>query len=78
MLAAMSTLVHHGLIYVPLGWKAAPHLLGDSSEPRGGSMWGAGTLAGGDGSRRPSAKELELAALQGEHFWKAVARVSFE
>lgn len=44
-IAAMSTLAHHGIIYVPLGYKTTFHLLGDNSEVRGGSAWGAGTFA---------------------------------
>lgn len=44
-LAAMSTLAHHGFIYVPLGYKTAFPLLSDISEVRGGSAWGAGTFA---------------------------------
>jgi NAD(P)H dehydrogenase (quinone) len=73
----MSTLAHHGLIYVPLGTKTCMHLLSDVGEVRGGSSWGAGTFSGGDGSRQPSEKELERARLQGEAFWKAVAKVKF-
>ncbi|THH04510.1 hypothetical protein EW146_g10156 [Bondarzewia mesenterica] len=42
-----------------------------------GSPWGSGTLAGGDGSRQPSALELEIATLQGKSFWEHVARVKF-
>lgn len=44
-LAMMSTLTHHGLIYVPLGYKTTFHILGDLSEVRGGSPWGAGTFS---------------------------------
>jgi NAD(P)H dehydrogenase (quinone) len=44
-IAAMSTLAHHGLIFVPLGYKTTFHLLGDLSEVRGGSPWGAGTFS---------------------------------
>lgn len=44
-IAAMSTLAHHGIIYVPLGYKTTFHLLGDNSEVRGGSPWGAGTFS---------------------------------
>ena len=54
------------------------HLLSDVEEVRGGSSWGAGTFSGGNGSRQPSEKELELAMLQGEAFWKTVAKVKFE
>ena len=42
---AISTLTHHGLIYVPLGYSHTFPLLTDLSEARGGSPWGAGTYA---------------------------------
>lgn len=74
---AISTLVHHGIIYVPLGYKHTFAILSDLSEVRGGSPWGAGTFAGGDGSRMASAKEIELATTQGEVFYKTVASVNF-
>lgn len=44
-IAAMSTLAHHGIIYVPLGYKTTFPILADLSEARGGSPWGAGTFA---------------------------------
>ena len=44
-IAAMSTLAHHGIIYVPLGYATAFPILADLSEVRGGSPWGAGTFA---------------------------------
>lgn len=44
---SLSTLTHHGIIYVPLGYKTTFTLLGDLSEVRGGSPWGAGTFAVG-------------------------------
>ena len=43
-LAAMSTLAHHGLIYVPLGYKTTFGQLSNLSEVHGGSAWGAGTF----------------------------------
>jgi len=70
----MSTFAHHGLIFVPLGYKHAFPILADLSEVRGGSPWGAGTFAGADGSRSPSAKELELAEIQGKMFYETVAK----
>jgi len=76
-IAAMSTFAHHGLIYVPLGYKTSFHILGDVSEVRGGGPWGAGTFAGGDGSRQPTPKEIELATVQGKSFYEAVAKVNF-
>jgi len=36
-------------------------------EISGGSPYGASTIAGGDGSRRPSENELEAARFQGRH-----------
>ncbi|KAF8424570.1 NADH-quinone oxidoreductase [Tirmania nivea] len=74
---AMSTLVHHGMIFVPLGYSHTFGLLADYTEVRGGSPWGAGTFAGADGSRQPSAKEIELAEGQGKMFWGIVAKVNF-
>ncbi|KAK7961867.1 minor allergen alt a 7 [Apiospora aurea] len=71
-LAAMSTLAHHGIMYVPLGYANSFGQLTDMTEVRGGSPWGAGSFAAGDGSRQPSAKELEVAEIQGEQFYKVV------
>ncbi|KAL6232392.1 hypothetical protein BDW75DRAFT_217894 [Aspergillus navahoensis] len=76
-LAAMSTLAHHGMIYVPLGYKTVFPLLSNLDEIHGGSPWGAGTFAGADGSRQPTDLELSLAEEQGKAFYKAVSMVSF-
>ncbi|EFP91865.1 hypothetical protein PGT21_006111 [Puccinia graminis f. sp. tritici] len=57
---------HHGIIFVPLGY-TNPNLT-DNSEIMGGSAWGASTVAGGDGSRLPTAKELNIAVGQGKSF----------
>lgn len=73
----MSTLAHHGIIYVPLGYKTAFGQLANVSEVRGGSPWGAGTFASADGSRQPTPLELEVATIQGESFGNAVKKVSF-
>ncbi|OZJ04543.1 hypothetical protein BZG36_02712 [Bifiguratus adelaidae] len=71
---AMSTIpffAHHGMNYVPLGF---PHEhMFTNEEVVGGSAWGAGTVANGDGSRQPSEKELTLAYLQGQNFAQIVA-----
>lgn len=45
VIAAMSTFAHHGIIYVPLGYKTVFGTLADLTEVRGGSPWGAGTFA---------------------------------
>jgi NAD(P)H dehydrogenase (quinone) len=73
-LAAMSTLAHHGIIYVPFGYANAFAQLTDLSEVHGGSPWGAGTFAAGDGSRQPTPKELEIAGIQGKAFYETVAK----
>lgn len=58
-----NTLAHHGMVIVPLNY-GAPELT-DVSEVRGGSPYGAATIAGADGSRQPTDKELSLARYQG-------------
>jgi NAD(P)H dehydrogenase (quinone) len=74
VIAAMSSLAHHGIIYVPLGYAKTFAEMTDLTEVHGGGPWGAGTFAAADGSRQPSAKELALATKQGEEFYKTVAK----
>ncbi|KAH8113533.1 1,4-benzoquinone reductase [Phellopilus nigrolimitatus] len=74
---ALSTLTHHGINYVPLGYKHTFAQLTNLSEVHAGSAWGAGTFAGGDGSRQPTALELEIANIQGKTFYETVEKVSF-
>jgi len=76
-IAALSTLTHHGIIYVPLGYAKTFPQLTQLNEIRGGSPWGAGTFAAADGSRQPSELELELATIQGEQFGHAISKVNF-
>jgi NAD(P)H dehydrogenase (quinone) len=76
-ISALSSWVHQGMIYVPLGYATAFPLLADLSEARGGSPWGAGTFSAGDGSRQPSKNELELAKIQGKSFYQTVSKVNF-
>ncbi|SDE11303.1 NAD(P)H:quinone oxidoreductase [Rhodospira trueperi] len=65
VLSMVPTLVHHGMVFVGLPY-SAPELT-DISEVRGGSCYGAGTIAAGDGSRQPSEKELNLMRFQAKH-----------
>ncbi|HOB99966.1 MAG TPA: NAD(P)H:quinone oxidoreductase [Verrucomicrobiota bacterium] len=65
ILSFVPTLIHHGMIYVGLPY-SCPDLI-DLGEVKGGSPWGAGTIAGSDGTRQPSAKELAQARFQGAH-----------
>ncbi len=65
IMSFVTTLIHHGMVYVGLPYACTE--LADISEVKGGSPWGAATIAGADGSRQPSAKELAQARFQGRH-----------
>lgn len=60
-----TTLLHQGMIIVGLPYAAAGLMAMD--QITGGTPYGATTLAGADGSRQPSANELELCRFQGRH-----------
>jgi NAD(P)H dehydrogenase (quinone) len=45
-------------------------------EIKGGSPYGASTITGADGSRQPSAIELEAARYQGRHVAEIAAKLS--
>ena len=61
-LLAVTQLAHHGMIFVPAGFAAGSIMFG-VKDARGGSAWGAGTLAGPDGSRQPGEDELQQAEI---------------
>lgn len=65
IMSFVNTLVHHGMVFVGLPYSCPE--LADVSEVKGGSPWGAAVIAGADGSRQPSAKELSQARFQGRH-----------
>ncbi len=69
-----TTLLHLGLVIVGLPYSAAGQMTMD--EITGGSPYGATTIAGGDGSRMPSAGELELARFQGRHVAAIAAKLA--
>ncbi|CAK7896032.1 hypothetical protein CAAN1_05S06348 [[Candida] anglica] len=71
---SLSVLVHHGIIYVPLGYKPVFPLLTSFDEVHGGSPYGAGSFAGADGSRQPSKLELEIAEIQGKTFYQTIEK----
>ncbi|THV06406.1 1,4-benzoquinone reductase [Dendrothele bispora CBS 962.96] len=77
VISTLSTLTHHGMIYVPLGYSLTFGQLSNLEEVRGGSPWGAGTFAGPQGGRQPSPLEIEIANLQGKQFYGVVSKVSF-
>ncbi len=70
ILSFHTTLLHHGMIIVGLPYSFQGQTTMD--EISGCSPYGASTIAGADGSRWPSANELDGARYQGEH----VARIS--
>ena len=73
IISFLPTLVHHGMIFVGLPYSCPE--LADISEVKGGSPWGAATIAGADGSRQPSEKELAQARFQGRHVAQITAKL---
>ena len=59
------TLLHLGMVIVGLPYSETRQFTLD--EISGGSPYGASTITGGDGSRRPSENELAMARFQGRH-----------
>ena len=76
-ISMMSTFVHHGMLFVPLGYKNCFPELSDLTAPRGCGPWGAGTIAGADGSRQPTELELRVAQIQGKQFSDIFLRTDF-
>ena len=68
-----TTLLHHGMLIV--GVPYAEQRLLAMSEISGGTPYGASTLAGPDGSRRPSENELAIARYQGRHVAQIAQRL---
>jgi NAD(P)H dehydrogenase (quinone) len=68
-----NTLLHHGMIIV--GVPYAEQRLTIMTEISGGTPYGATTLAGADGSRRPSENELAIARYQGAHVARIAAKL---
>lgn len=70
-----TTLAHHGMVIVPIGY-ALPQQT-DLSSVKGGHMpYGASTIAGPDGSRQPVADELAVARNQGATVAKLAAKLA--
>jgi NAD(P)H dehydrogenase (quinone) len=69
-----STLLHQGMIIVGLPYSFAG--LTNMDEITGGTPYGATTLAKGDGSRQPSANELDGARYQGRHVAQITAKLT--
>jgi NAD(P)H dehydrogenase (quinone) len=74
LLSFHTTLLHHGMVVVGLPYSAKEQMTLD--EISGGSPYGATTIAGGDGSRQPSERELGMARFQGAHVARIAARLA--
>jgi len=73
ILGLIPYVLHHGGLYV--GLPLTSGVLGDTSEVSGNSFYGASTIAGGDGSRQPSANELAGAKAQGKRVAEIAAKL---
>ena len=65
ILTFIPTLLHQGMVVVGLPYAEQRQMGLD--EIKGGSPYGASTIAGGKGERQPSEQELGMAAYQGKH-----------
>ena len=74
ILSTHTVLLHQGMVIVglPYTWQGQMKL----DEITGGSPYGATTIVGGDGSRQPSANELEGARFQGRHVAEIAAKLA--
>jgi NAD(P)H dehydrogenase (quinone) len=69
-----STLLHHGMVIVGVPYSVAGLI--NMAEISGGTPYGATTLAAPDGSRKPSANELDIARFQGKHVAEIAAKLA--
>jgi NAD(P)H dehydrogenase (quinone) len=60
-----TNLLHHGMVVAGLPYAFQGQM--GIGEITGGSPYGASTIAGGQGERKPSANELEAAKFQGRY-----------
>lgn len=74
ILSFHTTLLHQGMIVVGLPYTCQLQMGVD--EIKGGSPYGASTIAGGDGKRSPSEQELAMARFQGRHVAEIATRQS--
>jgi NAD(P)H dehydrogenase (quinone) len=69
-----TTLLHQGMVIVGVPY-SVPGLM-NMSEISGGTPYGATTLARTDGSRKPSANELDIARFQGKHVAEIASKLA--
>jgi NAD(P)H dehydrogenase (quinone) len=74
ILTFIPTLMHFGMMVVGLPYSFQGQM--GLNEILGGSPYGAATISGSDGSRKPSAVELEAARFQGRHVTMIAAKLA--
>jgi NAD(P)H dehydrogenase (quinone) len=74
ILTFIPTLMHFGMMVVGLPYSFQGQM--GLNEILGASPYGAGTISGSDGSRKPSAIELEAARFQGRHVTTIAAKLA--
>ena len=74
LFSILTTLLHHGMVLTGLPYSFQGQMRTD--EVTGGAPYGATTIAAGDGSRQPSATELEGARFLGRHAAEIAARLA--
>jgi NAD(P)H dehydrogenase (quinone) len=74
ILGALPFFLHHGMVYV--GLPATFKGLSIIDEVSGSSFYGASTITGGDGSRKPSANELAAARFQGKRLAEIAGKLA--
>jgi NAD(P)H dehydrogenase (quinone) len=73
LFSIISNLLHFGMVIVGLDYGYGAQMRLD--EVTGGAPYGATTIAGGDGSRHPSASELDGARYQGRRVAEVAAKI---
>jgi NAD(P)H dehydrogenase (quinone) len=73
VITMIPTLMHHGMVVVGLPYAFQGQM--GVEEVKGGSPYGSSTITGADGSRMPSAVELDGARFQGAHVAKIAAKL---
>lgn len=74
ILSFHTTLLHQGMLIVGLPYSEQRQMGLD--EIKGGSPYGATTIAGGQGERQPSEQERAMARFQGRHVASLAARLA--
>jgi len=74
LFSIITNLLHFGMVIVGMDYGHAPQMT--LEEIVGGSPYGATTIAGGDGSRQPSGKDLDGARYQGRRVAEVAAKLA--